>query len=238
MSELFYKNLQKVENIKEVYDEVNNDFICEGVRYSMYQVPQVRISNDSPLAFMQKGNKEYFSLDNIEEKISFTIVLEENVNNMEIENIYMSLIFIEDSFLDLLANPNIEQLSNLLKVKLREMLERLPYNEKEIEIYENMIDKYVNRVINEDIKPIVNTQAIITQIKEKVTQRDLEQRHDEERCFVKGEPNPYKGKIYTKLSEIAKDYNINYDTLSHRVKKGMTMKEMIETPVAKRNRTK
>lgn len=229
MSELFYKNFQKVDNIKEVYNQETNCFIYGENQYPICKVPM--INQNFQLSFLQKGNKEYFGLCDDEQRTSIVIVLEENTSTMEIENLYLGIESAQNSYVNFFANPSVGQLIDFLKFQINEIVETLPNTEEEINMYKDMLNKYIVKVTT----LVVNKQKMVLELKEKI--KEEKDREDKEnKPFVTGQENWYKGKCYTKITEISKDYNIGNSTLYSRRDKGMSIKEMIETPVAKRGR--
>lgn len=233
MSELILKNFMKTDNIDEVYNKETHDFIYNQVSYTRYQIPKIQIEyGDKPLYYMQKGDKEYFAI--CEESLYIVLVLQEELINNEIEitDSYMLLKPIENTILDTFFEPSIEQLKAFMENRVPELLARLPYSVDELKAYREMINRYTERVIKTQVEPTIYKKKTLIEFYNKVK----EEENKENKPFVTGQENWYKGKCYTKITEISKDYNIDNSTLYSRRDKGMSIKEMIETPVAKRGR--
>lgn len=233
MSELFLKNFMKTDNIDEVYNKENGDFIYNQVSYTRYQIPKIQVEyGDEPLYYMQKGDKEYFTI--CEESLYIVLVLQEELVNNEIEitDSYMLLKPIENTILDTFFEPSIEQLKAFMENRVPELLARLPYSVDELKAYREMINRYTERVIKTQVKPTIYKEKAFIELYDKLKENE----DRENKPFVTGQENWYKGKCYTKITEISKDYNIDNSTLYSRRDKGMSIKEMIETPVAKRGR--
>ena len=233
MSELFLKNFMKTDNIDEVFDKENGDFIYNQVRYSRYQIPKIQIEYaDEPLYYMQKGDKEYFKI--CEENLYIVLVLElEIVNNeVEITNSYMLLKPIENTILDTFFEPSIEQLKAFMENRVPELLARLPYSVDELKAYREMINRYTERVIKTQVKPTIYKEKAFIELYDKLKENE----DKENKPFVRGQENWYKGKCYTTFVQISKEFNISPKTLQARKNKGWTIKQMIETPVVKTGR--
>lgn len=233
MSELILKNFMKTDNIDEVYRKENGDFIYNQVSYTRYQIPKIQVEyGDEPLYYMQKGDKEYFAI--CEENLNIVLVLQEELVNNEIEitNSYMLLRPLENTILDTFFQPSIEQLKAFMENRVPELLARLPYSVDELKAYREMINKYTERVIKTQVEPTVYTEEALKEL----TKAFIKTNKTENKQFVRGQENWYKGKCYKTVREVANDLNLGYDTLQRRLAKGMTLAEAIETPVAKRGR--
>lgn len=233
MSELILKNFMKTDNIDEVYDKETQNFICDDMKYNIYQIPKVQKTMfDEPLYYMQKDSKEYFRTRLDSMFIVFILELGIVNQSVEIENTYMMLAPEENTILDTFFEPSIEQLKAFMENRIPELLARLPYSDNEVQLYREMINRYTERVIKTQVKPTIYKEKFLTELYDRLNDNE----DKENKPFVTGQENWYKGKCYTKITEISKDYNIDNSTLYSRRDKGMSIKEMIETPVAKRGR--
>ena len=218
-----FKNLDKVENIDEVYDSKKDAFICDDITIPMYKVPSI----DNNVYYMDKGTKEYFKYQDYSSSLEWEMVMEEKIENgvLNIKNLWLRLSAFPLSYLGIFLNDDINNINNLLRYKINYIFSLLPFSEKELKMYEEMIKKYIFDVMNAKI----NTMKIIEQIKEKA-EKESEIEDLENKPFVSGEENWYKGKCYKRIKDLVKEFGISHGTLWNRMKAGMSIREMIETP--------
>lgn len=238
MIELRMKDFEEIDIIPMQYTddcELNVIWLDKEELIDCSHIPSIKFDN-TKIYYLNKNNIDYISVihsKNIAK--SFIIHFAMNKGEIEINSIEISIKF-TDKLKNYIVISN-ELFASAIKEELLEILNKLPFTEKEKEWYKNKVQQYIDEhigtkmvslsggfKIDEDEMPVTETFA-----------------PQEQSLTLKGNklnfPLEFRGKIYQTLKEICKDYDIKYSTVWGRInEQGHSLEKAIFEEITPRSK--
>lgn len=233
MKNIYFKNLSEEKNETFVFEEdkllgvkMNNDSFV-----ALSDIPRIFVDLENVkkavIFYFNKGVSEYIIYTNGVQGIYKCFEIRQELQNGKtvIDYINGVLCIKEKNQLFNIIGYNNAMIKKLLIDDLPVILEKLPFTNNEIEWYRNSIIETLNRKTLQHTTTSQNIKTLQDTTKEK---NKIKYTNKNKLIF----PLKFEGKTYNSLSALARDYEIQSDTLRMRIKKGMNLEEALTTPIA------
>ena len=219
-----FNNLNEMENEIFIFEDNKFKININGMGVVLNDIPKIVVDKgtetEAQIFYFNKGISEYVIFYSNNQSIIKCFEIQTGMRNSNtiINNIKGTLYIGENNLLVQLISFNKSLIKNLLLEDLTTILSKLPFTSNEIEWYQKNIDNLINQKTLQDTT--INKTLRDTTKTNKVNSKKL------------NFPLEFEGKRYESLRSLARDYNIQDDTLRMRIKKGMSLEEALTTPVA------
>lgn len=214
-------NFEKLDKVNDGVFIVDTNGI-QGIKanviapYEIYvdSMPHIDLGKVKAYILVKNNSEVYITKNEFDgTQLGFVLQQEVKYDKIRIKTINSTIGIQENNVLYDIVEPTKEGIKNHILNALPELIAMFPNSESEITWYKDKIATYIqDKCVAENKAPVKPIQP-----KKKHTKRVLDKIE-------------YNGKTYNSLLDLCKDYDYPSGTLYSRLKKGMTIKEAMETP--------